>query len=767
MKFLKIVCLMVFFICLMQPALAEDFTNFNMSVNSGMNVLDFGIKFDGRHVSSVVGTFNPLADVPYRSKIYILADNPMQNATIKLNVNYMQFMRSDFSDLDFRYENGTRIQHYISSKNNSSNATVYLKLDLPNDIYVYFGGSTTLQNSTGMFLYTQSNLSLPSNQTLYTGAYTNVDLLYSATGMSSSQYSRFFFMPVGTDLPYVGYSLNRSIFADSNSSTWLNYSTSNPILSLSLQKNGAMVEREMSIPGAYNLSSFPNPGLSVVRFNESASAINTQLHFIGVYNSVPFSYSFGQAETTPAGVPSNINLNYPEGVFSTLSFNAPQKGYVLFNVHYTPHFILLTQEGANFNQTALLQFQSNPSGTVANYQIAIDSNFYSVVNTGFSTGNITTTLPEGNYFWRVKQPDGSFSDVRRFSVSNAPPIPGSFNFTIRNELNNSAVSATVRIANSTTTLQKTGSTVLFNSSEVAAGNYSVQVSANGYTTRFYEVVSPGNYTLWILPTTANYSVVYFSLIDNTNVFRFDATKLEIIKQTPNGSIVIQNSYFDASGLVVASLNQFDSYILKVISDDGVERVLGNYIQAGQTSVQLVISEIILKNFESDIHGGFSYNLTRSPEMIKLEWVNSNNSLTEPFLFQILKDGVVVMDVNSEAPFGLINYVEDGGLDPDATYRIIFTAKTVNGTIRVNELYKIGGEPVSIDFEKIPIEVRIVVSLILLILVASLFNITNAKFAAIVVTVVAGFLSMIGFLPILPAVVIWVLFVAAVSYKTNG
>lgn len=276
--------------------------------------------------------------------------------------------------------------------------------------------------------------------------------------------------------------------------------------------------------------------------------------------------------------------------------------------------------------------------------------------------------------------------------------------------------------------------------------------------------------MYVLPN-ANASVVYFSIIDNTNTFQFDSTKLEIIKQTPNGSLVVHNSYFDATGFSIATLNNFDSYILKVVSDSGHEKILGNYIQAGQNTVQLVISDIILKENNSSLYGGFTYNLTKSGSAIKFDWINPNNALIEPLLFQIYKNDDIVMNISSDAPFGSINYQDnvDGEmkLDPNATYRIVLTAKTVNGTIRVNEFYKVGGESVSIDFEKIPLALRIVISLILLILVASLFNITNAKFSAIVVTLVAGFLAMIGFLPILPTVLIWVLFVAIVAYKTNN
>lgn len=759
---------------LITPALAET-ESFEFNVMAGSNTLNLDSSFDGIYVKSINGSFYPfVGDALHRIPITINSNTSMNNAVFKFDVAYNSYMKSDFSDIRFQYAgNGTNIPYYIHEKTNGSKATVYIKMNVSsgiNNINMNFDieNATNQSNINGMFLHSYLNstgtyYSPGSNVILYTGNYTTIEcraLLYynsSTTNVYMNSSGNFPRVVRSSSYYDAHLSSSASVGVSLNS-----YAAANFSLNATDLQNSTFVVNNASKTGFTNQ---PN----IFRIDNGGKQ-NSTLYQLFIYNSTVNTILFGSVEEILPENSEPVSFNIPPGIFSTLSFNSGSNGYLELIIDSDPHVILLTQNGAQLTTNTILQFQIHPAVQFTYYQIAMDSNFYSIVNSGSSNGNISTQLPINNYFWRVMQPDGTWTEARSFTVVSAPEMPGYLNFKIFNELNNTAASATIKLTNSTTTIQKTGSNITFNSSEVIAGNYSVQLNATGYTTRFYDVVSPENYTLYALPN-ANASVVYFSLIDNTNTFQFDSTKLEIIKQTPNGSLVVHNSYFDATGFSIATLNNFDSYILKVVSDSGHEKILGNYVQAGQSTVQLVISDIILKETNSSLYGGFTYNLTKSGSAIKFDWLNPNNALIEPMLFQIYKNNELVMNISSDAPFGSINYQDnvDGEmkLDPNATYRIVLTAKTVNGTIRVNEFYKVGGESVSIDFEKIPIVLRIVISLVLLILVASLFNITNAKFSAIVVTLVAGFLAMIGFLPILPTVLIWVLFVAIVAYKTNN
>lgn len=782
---------------LIPVAHALEVESYEFGVGAGINTVDLGKTYDGAYVYEINGSFHPFLNITgrYIQELEFTAAETRDNVLINITIPKNENMNSNFSDLRFLYStNVSSVSHYIDSYN-STHVNVSLKMNVTagsNSVIMAFGNpsAANTSNFSSLFIYYLNNSSgqnYTTNTTLYTGEYTNIDLYVAPrTGSSGTVY--YYFTGLGNTIEYIPYfyhidsSSGGSLKARFNTTTGAQVITnpSNAVngyshrLNLSVNSNNTVhLDSVKYYQGAVNSTNSINGNNTSATpfkmFGTGGSGTST-IFDVRIYNTTSISnLNFGTVvEVIEDGSP--IGMDVPEGQFSTLTYSAENPGLILLDIFFEPHATLITPDATEFIETATLQFKTSPSPLQVSYQIALDQSFYSIINSGTSSGSISINLPANTYYWRVQQPDGVFTESRTFIITEPEPTPGYLNFTIRNELTNGAVSATVLILNNTTTLQKTGNTITFNSSEVIAGNYSVQLNATGYTTRFYDVVSPGNYTLYVLPN-ANASVVYFSLIDNTNTFQYDSTKLEIIKQTPNGSLVVHHSYFDATGFSIATLNNFDNYILKVVSDSGHEKILGNYIQAGQTTVQLVISDIILKENNSSLYGGFTYNLTKSESAIKLDWINPNNALTDLMLFQIYKNNELVMNISTDAPFGSINYQDnvDGEmkLDPDATYRIVLLAKTVNGTIRVNEFYKVGGESVSIDFEKIPLALRIVISLILLILVASLFNVTNAKFSAIVVTLVAGFLTLIGFLPILPSVLIWLLFVAIVAYKTNN
>lgn len=778
----------------MQTAYALESESYEFVVGAGINTIDLGKTYDGSYVTEINGSFHSSSNISgrYVQEIKFTTGDTRDNVLINISIPKNENMNSNFSDLRFLYStNLTNVSYYISSYN-STHANVSLRVNVTagsNSVIMSFGNpnSVTTSNLSSVFMYYFNNSSGQNlNGVLYTGTYTNIDY-YAKPTTGSSQSVYFYFNGIGTALtntPFLYYfnsSTGGVMYARFNTTatTQLITAPSNGVngyshrLNLSINPNGSVHLDAIK----YNSSGAVNSTISINGNNTTATPFTMfglggcPVYDIRIYNTTTMSnLNFGDViEIIEEGY--SINVNVPEGKFSTLTYSSSSPGLLLLDVFFDSHAVLITPDESEFEETATLQFDTSPSPIRLSYQIALDQSFYSIINSGTSTGSISVNLPAKTYYWRVQQPDGVFTETRTFTIMESEPVAGSFNFTIRNELTNGTVSATVFVSNNTTTLQKTGTTITFNSSEVTAGNYTVRVNQTNYSTRYYEVTSPGNYTFYILPTnltTNNASVVYFSLIDNTNLFQYNSTKLEIIKQTTNGSILIQNSYFDASGLVVATLNQFDNYILKVVSDDGHERILGNYIQAGQTSIQLVISEIVLKDPDIDIHGGFTYNLSKSSEGIKLEWLNPNSStLTEPFKFQILKNGELVMNITSTAPFGLIHYVDNGnGLDPNATYEIIFEAETTGGKIRVHEYYKSGTESVGIDFENIPLALRIIVVLGILVLTASQFNITNGKFAAVVVALIAGFFVLINFIPFSAAALGWLLFIAIVALKTE-
>lgn len=788
---------MCFFFILLQSANA-DTASYEFQVGIGNNTLNLEKEYNGSYINSISGTVY-VSSLHYQEITINVTDAEKigTKRTLKLNVSYTPGMRLDFSDVYFTDRQMNVIPFYIENTSiiEGSNATFYLYFEsiaAENDLYICWGGGSNpkqdyfvffnrINYPTGYTTSASSNFNVYSSDSLYgvgtstTGIYTNSESIFSMSGSGSGHTSSPWLRlkANGTALPgtvSAWVESNKLVLLGGSLLTWTGIlPNSSTVITLeSSLLNSTLIASANNITSVKKIDT----GIWTDVFSFYRGSGTFTLYSAKFYNSTNFTIGFGEIHRTEASE-HPITISYPSTIFSTLNFTSDWIGLLELEVNYDPHVVLLTPDAANFTENVILQFQPLPETLSAFYQIALDESYYSMVRSGRSTGEIIEKLPPGTYFWRVQQPGGEWTPSRTFTI-NPDIIPGSLNFTIRNELTNATVSATVLISNETAALQKTGSTIIFNSSEVTAGNYTVRVNQTNYSTRHYEVASPGNYTFYVLPTnltTSNVSVVYFSLIDNTNTFQYDSTKLEIIKQTENGSIVVQNSYFDASGFVVATLNQFDNYILKVVSDSGDERILGNYIQAGQSTVQLVVSEIILKENNSSFYGGFTYNLSKNETVVRLDWINPNSSLTESITFQIYKNNELMFNISTNAPFGSINYYDsvDGEtkLDPDATYRIVFVAKTVDGTIRVNEFYRVNGESVGIDFDKIPTALRIVISFILLILIASLFNITNAKFSAIVVSLVAAFLAGIQFLPILPSVLIWLLFVAIVAYKTNN
>lgn len=796
----------IFLLLLIYPAAALEVESYEFNIGSGINALELNKSYNGNYVSEISGTFFVYLNISGRYFQEIKFDSPvtMENVTINFTMTRNEHMNANLSNLRFFSSSDLNPIPYWAREESPSNILVSIKTNVTsgtNSIILNYGNAnlSPVSDETSVYLYFLNNSSgqvYTTNTELYNGTYTNIDL-YVRPYTGSQGVVWYWFREVGgiggNQAPYIVHSDSISGGAlygyinNSNTVGQLITAPSNGVngyshrFNLSINPNGTIhldfkkyrggnLKSSGSIDGN-NSSLAP---FSIFATGKYTADSYSTIYDVRIYNTTTITnLTFGNFIEIQPDEP--VSINVPAGNFSSLNYVSPFSGFLDLNIYYEPHVILVTADETTFDNAATLLFQPNPSTLNASFQIAIDQNFYGIVTSGVSNGTINASLPPGSYYWRVQQPDGSWTESRSFTVNPGPVIPGSLNFTIRNELTNATVSATVLISNETTTLQKTGSTITFNSSQVVAGNYSVRVNQTNYSARFYEVESPGNYTFYILPTnltTNNASVVYFSLVDNTNQFQYNSTKLEIIKQTPNGSILIQNSYFDASGLVVATLNQFDNYILKVISDDGHERILGNYIQAGQNSIQLVISEIVLKDSDINVHGGFTYNLTRTSEGIKLEWRNPNSSaLTEPFIFQIHKDGELVMNVTSTAPFGLIHYVDgdgNGHLDPEATYEITFEAETTGGKIRVHEYYKSGGESVGINFEIIPMSVRIIVTLGLLVLVASQFNTTNSRFAAIVVSLIALFLSFISFFPLRDVilVLVWLLFISVVALKTT-
>ena len=458
-----------------------------------------------------------------------------------------------------------------------------------------------------------------------------------------------------------------------------------------------------------------------------------------------------------------MSLSIPPGIFSNITFNSTGQGRLELNVNYNPHIVLFTPNGANFTQNVLLQFQSNPSTLSVPYQISVDAGFYGIVGSGTSTGNISMNLPPGTYYWRVQQPSGSYTEVRSFDVSAAPPDPGSFVFRIYNESNVSQnVSATVRISNQTNYLTKTGAVINFTASEVSVGRYVAQVSATGYGTRFFIVDSPGEYNLYLVNNSVQTVLTRFSLVDNTNNFPFQKTQLIISKQTQNGTIIVTSNYFDVAGNVDANLVEGDNYVLTLRSDAGQVRVIGNLIPTAPQTIRLVVGEIEIRQYP-EVFGGFGWNISKSPEQITFDWDNNASALNGPFTFRITpqtNSSNAPFEITSDGPFGRVTYAIP---DENDTYFIELTANTTGGKISHREYYSPNHKILELPISPLA---QNVICVFLLIIIGLLFSPYNARTGVFIVAGVATLMFVLGVLHVSVLVVTWVMFIALMARFGN-
>ena len=114
-----------------------------------------------------------------------------------------------------------------------------------------------------------------------------------------------------------------------------------------------------------------------------------------------------------------ISINVPTGQFSTLQYSASSDGLLTLDVFYEPHVILSTRNNASFWIGNInLEYISNLGNHQATYQISHDINFNNIVSAGSTAnGYISADLETGVYYWRIIQPDGTFTDTRRFTVT--------------------------------------------------------------------------------------------------------------------------------------------------------------------------------------------------------------------------------------------------------------------------------------------------------------------------------------------------------------
>ena len=326
-----------------------------------------------------------------------------------------------------------------------------------------------------------------------------------------------------------------------------------------------------------------------------------------------FNYTFPNAGIYTVNATENVNygyINWTISVFNyTLEALTPLNNSISIDVPIT-----LTWRGWNGTSADLPH----------TIYVATDTQFINIITSSViysgTNENFTTTisgLSNGvQYFWHVKNNSGVFTNTMDFTTTSIAITPGRFNISVFNEQiwNNRVMIWSVQVYNSTFTANKstTNGWANFSPEEISAGEYLITIVPNAtYASRSVLATSPSNVSIWIPSTSNTIDTIAFYLLDYTNLFPWQTSKLYVYK---NNS-VMHSSYFDADAKVAVYLIRGNSYGVSVISGNNIQN-WGNYISVSSGNVQVTLTNI---GINSTKYVPLVYNITKNPTNITLKW----------------------------------------------------------------------------------------------------------------------------------------------------
>ena len=448
--------------------------------------------------------------------------------------------------------------------------------------------------------------------------------------------------------------------------------------------------------------------------------------------------------------------------------NTATVDYANYTINYTAHAVLRSPVNASsFYGSATLEWYTNPQGTSATYYVAEDPDFFTSVAQGTTTQeNTTLALSPDTYYWKVKV-GAVESDVWQFTINETPPVAGLFNFSVYDESTFAALSSfDVKIYNDTWYNEKSTSTgsLVFNSSEVVAGEYTALINASGYSPRWRIVESPANVSAYLPNTTNQIWLINFNLIDYTNLFSYSTSRLILTKPTTDlGTITVSDSYFDASGSNPVYLIDYNNYILTLRNSAGYEKSVGSYLPIQDTQTSLVVGEITTLP-DTEAHGGFAWNITKSNASIVLMWDAPEGSLTEAFQYNVTNStsGAVEYEINTIAPYGTATFYIPA--ESDTVWLIQLSASTSDGAVYHKESYRVSQQ--MIDFELSDYWYN-VYSMFLLLILGLVFGYRNARTGAVLVSLSAAALAIMGLLHVPASVLAMAVTISIFSKMAEG
>ena len=740
-----------------------------------------------------------------------LSDFQVGNDSEPFLIEYDSDMQPDFDDIRMYYaSNMTEIPYFLVDVVNSTNASGRMKLDVPAyggvDVKMYYGNSSASSGGNGSATFPQWHGS--ATDSFVDSQILSIPFVYEAKvrrigagevyfGVSNQQTpytddSSCLVVNTGDDLIYA-YSRNEGAYSqDSVAPAWSDNTWTNIKIELRASND---VEYFFG-DGTSNILTTNNPdeSLGLVMYEISGSGENG-FSFAREYTANPPTITIGEeqqasVQTTitprPESGTNGTSISLTEtntSAVSTLNLggltilqnienlfnNSATVDYANYTINYsTAHAVLRSPVNASsFYGSATLEWWTNPQGTSATYYVAEDPDFFTSVAQGTTTQvNSTLSLSPGVYYWKVGV-GAVESDVWQFTIEDAPPVAGLFNFSVYDETTFTALSGfKVKIYNDTWYNEKTTSTgyVVFNSSEVVAGEYTALINASGYSPRWRIVESPANVSAYLPNTTKQIWLINFNLIDYTNLFSYSTSRLILTKPTADlGTITVSDSYFDASGSNPVYLIDYNNYILTLRNSAGYEKSVGSYLPIQDTQTSLVVGEINTLP-DTEAHGGFVWNITKSNASIVLMWNAPEGSLTEAFQYNITNStiGAVEYEINTIAPYGTATFYIPAG--SDTVWLIQLSASTSDGAVYHKESYRPSQQMIDLELSDYWYNSY---SMFLLLIMGLLFGYRNARTGAVVVSLSAAALAIMGLLHVPASVLAMAVTISIFSKMAEG
>lgn len=382
------------------------------------------------------------------------------------------------------------------------------------------------------------------------------------------------------------------------------------------------------------------------------------------------------------------------------------------------------------------------AGATYRFRFSPDNFVTTWYNITQSDNGYTVNLNPGTYYWTAQVYDDTLAawtapDVNTFTISEAIPVAGDINITVRNEYDLSPVgNFSVFATDGTVSYLNTAiNSIAISSAEGLSGECFVNIGAIDYNDRQYIINTPFNGTLYISPAVDNV-LVEFSLIDYANTFPYQDTRLIVSFLSGSNDMIVSDAYFDAAGQNKVYLQTGRRYLL-TLKSGGCTRITGYYTPEYSTSVSLVVGDIELVP-ASDTFGGFNYTLSKTNETVTFNWIAPAGSLTDEFSYIIYDSNeTAVYSIASLAPVGTATYNYP---DKTAQYKIKLIAPTTGGILRHTEY--VSGETNLIDLQISDLWYNMI-SIFILFIIALTFGARSASVGALITSLFAVGLYAIG------------------------